>query len=210
VIHLNPDCWSRLWRAATNEVAALSRFDRLVAMYAETHRHYHNQRHIVDCLNEFDQVRQLAAEPNAVECAIWFHDAVYNPRAADNEERSAELAHDWLIEAGASDAFANSVKQLVLATKAHDGTLHPDAPLLVDVDLSILGQPTERFREYECGIRAEYAWVDQNTFAARRAEILELFLARPRLYHLESFIDRFEAQAQANLRASLQQLRRPL
>ena len=55
----NPERWSRLWHAATTAAAARGRFDRLVAMYAEPHRHYHNRRHIADCLNEFDQVRQL-------------------------------------------------------------------------------------------------------------------------------------------------------
>ena len=107
----------------------------------------------------------------AVELAIWFHDAVYDPRAADNEEKSAELACKSLRQAGANQALSNSVRRLVLATKSHDGTLHPDAPLLVDIDLSVLGRPAEQFWEYEQGIRAEYAWVEQSIFAAKRAEM---------------------------------------
>jgi len=175
-------------------------------MYAEPHRHYHNRQHIADSLREFDQVRQLAVEPEAVEFAIWFHDAVYDSHASDNEERSAELARTWLKQTGATDALTNSVRQLVLATKSHDGTLHPDAPLLVDVDLSILGQSPQKFWEYEKGIRAEYDWVDQKTFATKRAEILQGFLVRPRLYHTEFFFSRFEVQARSNLRASIEQL----
>ena len=181
-----------------------------MAIYAEPHRHYHNRQHIADCLTEFDQVREVAVEPDAVEFAIWFHDAVYDPRAGDNEERSAQLAQDWLQQSGANRVLLNSVNQLVLATKAHDNALHPDAPLIVDVDLSILGQSPERFWEYEKAIRAEYAWVDQKTFAIKRAEILERFQARPRLYHTESCFDRFEVQARANLRASIERLRRSL
>lgn len=177
-------------------------------MYAEPHRHYHNQQHIVDCLSEFDQVRQLAVEPEAVEFAIWFHDAIYDSRAGDNEERSAELAQAWLKQAGAAETLTNSVRQLVLATKAHDKTLHADAPLLVDVDLSILGQSPQRFWEYEKGIHAEYDWVDQKTFATKRAEILHRFLARPGLYHTEFFFARLEIQARSNLRASIEQLQR--
>ena len=98
---------------------------------------------------------------------------------ATTRSAAPELAHDWLQRSASSRVLADSVKQLVLATKAHDGTLHPDAPLLVDVDLSILGQPPERFREYENAIRAEYAWVDQKTFTTRRAKFCERFLARP-------------------------------
>jgi predicted metal-dependent HD superfamily phosphohydrolase len=179
----------------------------LLALYAEPHRHYHNQRHIADCLVEFDGAAHLVTDPTAVEVAIWFHDAIYDTRAPNNEERSAELAVDWLKPVGAGEGLLNSVRQLVLATKAHDGTLHPDAPLLVDVDLSILGQPPERFWEYEQQIRAEYAWVEPAFFTAKRAEILERFLARPRLYASDYFYERYENQARVNLQASVQQLR---
>ena len=204
---LTAERWSRLWRAATSHDAPAGLLDRLLAMYSDPQRHYHNQQHIAECLREFDRVGRLAAEPVAVELAICFHDAVYDPRAADNEEKSAELAGESLRQAGTNLALINSVRQLVLATKSHDGTLHPDAPLLVDVDLSVLGQPAERFWIYEHGIRAEYAWVGQTVFAAKRAEILERFLARPRLYHTDYFFTRFEVQARANLRASIERLR---
>ena len=81
-------------------------------MYSEPHRCYHNLAHIEDCLGEFDRAKQLATDPAAVELAIWFHDAVYDPRAADNEERSAELAKDWLSDLHASDALTDSVGRL--------------------------------------------------------------------------------------------------
>ena len=179
-------------------------------MYAEPHRHYHNQQHIADCLNELDRVRYLAVESDAVEFAIWFHDAVYDPRAGDNEERSADFAASGLQAGGAKAGLVRSVQQLVLATKAHDGTLHPDAPLLVDVDLSILGQSPDRFWEYENAIRAEYSWVESAAFATKRSEILGRFLARPRLFQTEYFFQRFEIQARSNLRASIEQLRHSL
>lgn len=205
---LSSERWTRLWLAVTRQKPPSGHYERLLAMYAEPHRHYHNQQHIADCLDEFEHVRQLAVEPEAVEFAIWFHDAIYDSRAGDNEERSAELAQAWLKQAGAAETLINSVRQLVLATKAHDGMLHPDAPLLVDVDLSILGQSPEKFGEYERGIRREYDWVDQRTFAIKRAEILQRFLARPRLYSTEFFFARLEVQARSNLRASMEQLQR--
>lgn len=204
---LNPERWSQLWHTVADSAPTAEYYERLVAMYSEPHRHYHNLRHIADCLREFEAVRHLAREPVAVELAIWFHDGVYDPRAGDNEERSAALACDWLKQSGATSALTHSVSQLVLATKAHDGTLHPDAPLLVDVDLSILGQPPDRFWDYERAIRAEYASVDPKIYTAKRAEILDRFLARPRLYHTEYFFARFESRARANLHASIDRLR---
>jgi predicted metal-dependent HD superfamily phosphohydrolase len=210
VTMLSQDRWTRLCCGAVGIDSSPEYFNRLVALYSESHRHYHNQQHIADCLREFDQVRAFATEPNAVEMAIWFHDAVYDPRASDNEERSADLAVDFLKGTGAGEALVNSVRQLILATKAHDGSLHADAPLRVDVDLSILGSSAATFWEYENGIRAEYAWVDPKVFASKRAEILEHFLSRSRLYHTEFLFTRLETQARANLRASIEHLRRAI
>ncbi|HMP82889.1 MAG TPA: N-methyl-D-aspartate receptor NMDAR2C subunit, partial [Verrucomicrobiota bacterium] len=108
---------------------------------------------------------------------------------------------------GAASALVASVGQLILATKSHEARLHADAPLLVDVDLSILGQPPERFWEYERQIREEYAWVAPEQFATKRADILQTFLARPRIYHTQIFRQKLEAQARINLDASIRQLR---
>jgi len=175
--------------------------------YAEPHRHYHNLQHIADCLAEFDRVRCLAGSPMAVELAIWFHDIIYNPKASDNEEQSAELATIWLSQGGADADLVESVRRLVLATKAHDATLHPDALLMVDVDLSILGQPEAQFCDYERRIRQEYQWVPANVFAAKRARILEGFLKRQCIYHTPNFQTRFETTARSNLQRSISWLR---
>ena len=178
-------------------------FNRLIAAYLEPHRHYHSLRHIAECQQEFEAVREQAASPEAIELAIWFHDAIYNTKASDNEEKSAEWARDFLEET----SLAEQVSNLVLATKHHDVRLDPVAPMLVDIDLSILGQPEKRFWEYEDQIRAEYSWVDSAVFSEKRAEILETFLKRDRIYSTDSFFDRYEPQARQNLQASIDRLR---
>src|SRR5437660_7778156 len=87
----------------------------LVSFYSEPHRHYHNQGHISECLDEFDASRYLARRPLAVELAIWFHDAIYETRAADNEEKSADLAKKRISEAGGDGQLCASVAALVMA-----------------------------------------------------------------------------------------------
>jgi len=201
------DRWEQVWREATGAKDAERVYQELIALYSQPHRHYHNLRHISECLREFDSARQLARELVAVELAVWFHDAIYDTHAGDNEERSAELAKRSIREAGGSAASCDAVAALVLATKAHDPWLHPDAPLLVDVDLSILGKPEPRFQEYEAQIRHEYEWVPDATFAAKRAEILERFLARERIYSTESFFSKYEQRARLNIRNSIRNLR---
>jgi predicted metal-dependent HD superfamily phosphohydrolase len=70
----------------------------LLPRYSEPHRHYHNVQHIEECLREFEFGQHLAADPAAVELAILFHDAIYDPRRSDNEEQSAQLAIALLTE----------------------------------------------------------------------------------------------------------------
>jgi len=205
---LTRDRWNQLLRAAGAREDGSSCYDRLTSLYREPHRHYHNLQHIAECLQEFDSARNLAREPVAVELAIWFHDAIYDPRASDNEERSADLARQCLAGLGLNDPLQDSVARLILATKHHDNALHADTPLLVDVDLAILGQPGERFWQYEAAIRQEYDWVDKNIFAMKRAEILERFLARGQIYNTGYFFSKYEQQARANLIASIEKLRR--
>lgn len=199
---LGQERWQQLWRSLGAKGDAVGWYETLLRAYAEPQRHYHNQRHIADCLAEFDAVRSLARQPDAVELALWFHDAVYDPKAADNEEQSAALAKRCLVAAGLGD-LAEVVARLIMATKTHDTMPATDAALLVDVDLSILGQSAARFAEYEAQIRAEYAWVAAEIFAAKRAEILRRFLARPRIYVTEPFFAPYETQARRNLTESI-------
>lgn len=203
----NPNRWAQLWRqvsAATGDSQPIYR--ELASLYSQPHRHYHNLHHIAECLAEFDSARHPVSQPVAVELALWFHDAIYDTRAQDNEERSAELATRRIADAGGNAELSKAVTALVLATKTHEPSAHPDAPLVVDVDLSILGQPKERFQEYEVQIRREYAWVPEETFAAKRAEILERFLARKRIYTTDHFLAKYERQARTNLQGSIRRL----
>jgi predicted metal-dependent HD superfamily phosphohydrolase len=175
--------------------------------YAGPQRHYHNARHILECLRLFDDVKKHAVDPIALELAIWFHDAVYEPRARDNEECSADLASDAILHAGGGEDLAARVQALVLTTKTHEPSTVIDAAWLLDIDLAILGERPELFDAYDAAIRAEYAWVDAGEFRARRADILDGFLARPQIYRTPHFRNRFETTARSNLQRAIARLR---
>ena len=66
-------------------------YDDLVRRYNEPDRRYHGWAHLTHCLREFDRAAVQMEIPDAVELALWFHDAVYVPCARDNEQRSADL-----------------------------------------------------------------------------------------------------------------------
>jgi predicted metal-dependent HD superfamily phosphohydrolase len=179
----------------------------LVRAYSEPHRAYHNLRHIDDCLRLFDDVQRLALRPIELEMALWFHDVVYSPRAKDNEERSAEWARGVCRRARFAPEFEAGVATLILATRHDAPPSTPDAGLVVDIDLSVLGRPPAEFDAYEAAIREEFRWVPDLLFRPGRAKVLQSFLARPAIYTSDFFRDRYERQARANLERSLSRLR---
>jgi predicted metal-dependent HD superfamily phosphohydrolase len=200
------DRWLALLHTAGAVWDASGWFDRLAKAYSEPQRHYHNHQHIAECLAEFDEARHLAQQPAAVELALWFHDAVYDPKAGDNEEQSAALAKRCLGECGITSPLGETVARLVMVTKHHDMGTDADAAVMVDVDLSILGRDEKRFFEYEEQIRREYAWVPAAVFGPKRAEILQGFLARKRIFITDWFRDKYEQHARRNLEASIHRL----
>lgn len=178
-------------------------FAALYARYSEPHRRYHTMQHLEECFAVFDELKGVASDPVACELALWWHDAVYDTIASDNETRSAEMAGVTLVEAGTGSARIDRVKALILATKSHETHGDPDAAVVLDCDLAILGSTPERFAEYEKQIRAEYGWVPEFLYARKRSEVLEGFLKRERIYQTERGREEFDAAARENLRRVL-------
>lgn len=199
--------WSNLWKAIPAQGDGSEWFGCVYGSYAEPHRHYHNRRHLQECLEELDQNRSLATQPVLLETALWFHDVIYDPQTtSENEELSADLARDALESGDAAPAFIQNVRALILLTKHHTPSVTPDSALMCDIDLAILGKDETRFDDYEAAIRAEYAWVPVQEYVKGRTRVLEKFLQRPRLYVTQPFADRYEAQARCNLKRSLERL----
>lgn len=200
--------WLRLWaRFGASDVEARAAWRDLVTRYSAPERAYHSLDHILDCQRALDDSRTLATEPDAIEAALWYHDAVYEPQRSDNEEASARLAREVLLHAGMRPDRVTKVEQLILATRHAAIPENGDAALIMDIDLSILGARRERFEWYEEAVRAEYSWVTESVFRARRAELLEGFLSRTALYATQAFRERFESQARMNLARSIERLR---
>jgi predicted metal-dependent HD superfamily phosphohydrolase len=203
--------WDALWNRLGVMQAPSQRpvLAELLERYAEPHRVYHGVAHLRDVLTEFDQARsaELARRPDEVELALWFHDAIYDPRRSDNELKSADLVRRAASDAGVAEQSCERVHALVMATDHRAVPADADAQLICDVDLAILGADAARFDEYERQIRAEYAWVPDPAFRARRIEILEALIARRAIFSTVHFQERFEARARANLSRSLTVLR---
>ena len=98
----------------------------LEAAYGDLGRGYHGWSHISDLFEALDQVSELATRKDLVATAIFWHDAVYDTRAADGTRRadavnvldSAELFRQHSL---LSVADADAVHELIMATTDHLG-----------------------------------------------------------------------------------------
>jgi predicted metal-dependent HD superfamily phosphohydrolase len=108
-----------------------------------------------------------------------------------------------LLYAGATKQLVDAIGKLIMITSHKVAPTTDDEALVVDIDLSILGKPAERFDEYEKAIRAEYAHIPDDAFRKGRSDILQKFLARDRIYTTEYFYNKYEKSARANLERSL-------
>lgn len=190
--------WRRAW-AALGLPAPQGVMMLLLDAYAEPQRHYHSPQHLHECLSHVESALALAQRPGEVELALWFHDAVYDPKGKDNEQRSADWACEVLSVAGAKVEVQQRVRALIMATCHNAVPVDSDAQLLVDIDLAILGADPARFAEYDQQVRAEYRWVPGWIYRRKRKEVLAAFLQRPAIYSTEWFRERFEALARENL-----------
>jgi len=181
---------------------------RARAGYAEPHRHYHDERHLDDCLRQLDDIHDLGdRERRFLRWAILWHDAIYDPQRTDNEERSAELAFRELSECGVSASDAAEVAQLIRLTKGHRvETGDSLGALLVSIDLSILGADPDRYSSYVAGVRREYAHVSDEAWRSGRAAMLRRLMESDPLYPDSRFQAALEEQARQNMRDELTQL----
>ncbi len=205
--------WASLWRAVASSEPRVP-FDQLCTDYGEADRAYHTLEHVRHCLAQLDAFRDdhrtgELEHPTEVELALWLHDVVYRPREAHNEQRSADWAARYLRAGSAHDDTVERVSALILATRHDCEPDSPDAALVVDIDLSILGAAPDAFDGYEAAIGREYSWVPISVYREKRAAFLEAFLARPSLYGTEYFRARYELTARENLQRSLRALQTP-
>ena len=194
--------WRDLLRAwAVDPSLADAVFEEVRGHYAGPGRFYHTLDHVRSVLDTVEGLGSHARNPNAVRLAAWLHDAIYDSRASDNEERSAGYAEGLCEKLAIPDG--RRVACLILKTKTHDAGDDPDAQALLDADLAVLGAAELDYRDYSERIRREYAWVPEPDYRKGRRRVLESVLARPRLYHL---LRTLEEPARRNIAAEIARL----
>lgn len=193
------------WRQAGGIGDTEEIFLKLAKLYSASNRHYHTLEHVSACLDELDAIPNkgenfLTAEMrNEIALAIFFHDAIYNPKKNDNEFESAMFFREIAENHNLLASSTLSVYHMILATKDHEASTRA-AQYLLDIDLSILGTSDAVFDRYDQDIRKEYAHVSDVEWNFGRKQFMKKFLNRERLFKTDWFHARFEDKAKANLR----------
>lgn len=180
----------------------------LLDRWGEPHRRYHTATHLLAVLEALDRLleRSDAAVREAVLLSAWFHDAVYEGAAGDDERASASLAVERL-RSRTSEATAREVERLVLLTARHDVQPGDRAgQLLCDADLAILGSPPGEYARYAAAVREEYAHIPDEAFIMGRRAVLERLLALDPLYHTDQARVLWAGTAAGNLARELESL----
>ncbi len=177
--------WSLL--ASRHDAGAFAALD---AAYREPQRAYHAWGHIADMLGKLESLSHLAARPDLVAAAIFWHDSVYLTRDPDGRPRlDPENVRDsaGLFERHSrfDDVERRAVHDLIMATahhmkakarEEHYPGFSRDLDFFLDLDLSSLAAPWPVFLKNLDDIRFEFSWAPEQEFFHGRTKMLESFL----------------------------------
>lgn len=195
----------------------------LLKQYGDEERYYHNEMHIAEILGFVGQFQKYIMNPLVVKSATLWHDASYQTQDENgaylpdqlNVTNSAQAFNHY-----ASDKFPETDRNATLAMiqatdghrlpesdKGHYAGFRQDVGILLDLDIFQFAKPWAEFEQNTHDIRQEFSWVDDKRFYLARANILEKFAARDRLYHVVPTREQWEKQARSNLDRSIKELR---
>jgi predicted metal-dependent HD superfamily phosphohydrolase len=184
---------------SANEKLAKSLWAEIEKQYSSRKRHYHDLTHLENMIAELEAVKKQIANFDVMLFSVFYHDIVYKPTAAYNEEKSAEFAKDRLSGLGVESNLADAVARQIIATKKHEKSIDDDVNYLLDADLSVLGKDWETYKTYAANIRKEYAIYPDFMYKPGRKKVLHHFLAFPEIYKTPEFKEKYELQARKNL-----------
>ena len=189
----DPELVERLW-------------EELVSFYTDEHRYYHSLSHLENVFLRLKEVRELISDWDVILFSLFYHDIIYDVEKADNEEQSACLAEERLLQLQVPVAKIQQCREQILATKKHDFHSDPDTNYFTDADLSILGQDWESYQAYARNVRKEYAVFPDTVYNAGRTKVLEHFSQMDRIFKTDYFHDRLEKQAKENMQREIEEI----
>ena len=143
----------------------------------ERHRGWHGPAHVTRMLQELESVPH-GEDRDILALAAIYHDAVYDPRATNNEEKSADL-----LLAHATDSSAPVIAKAaatIHASKWTHATQDGISRKFFALDSWQLTDdcPLHERLNYERGIYREYQWAGWRTYREKRRDFLQSWADR--------------------------------
>ena len=144
----------------------------LLSMWNESHRHYHNLNHLNDLIDQINENKSKYSDKGyeKLMLAAIFHDCIYDPMSATNEEDSANFLMECVVDKSNSDVL--EVKQMILDTKTHKSTTNLSESFN-RYDMSVVERDFDQLLEWEKGISEEYSGYSKDVYKSGRVKFLE-------------------------------------
>lgn len=149
--------------------------------YNETHRYYHNLKHlqyILDVIHVLYQDSKITSnEYNILVQAAIYHDIVYNPKRTDNETKSIEF-YLSIVNNNFNNLSKIELKNIDKIVQIINDTKHRTPPIdklsrvFWEIDNSILLSDFKTLLQYEDDIFKEYQFVSYQIYKEKRIEFL--------------------------------------
>lgn len=198
--------FKRLSKYTDNTTLINNTFSDLLNDYRGEKRHYHDLSHITNLLYLLEDHKFRLRDEDAVFFAIWFHDVIYNTWSNNNEEKSADFAHEVLRQTHMPLSKIETIVHYIHATKTHTADGDTDLELFLDFDLSILGSENAIYEVYARQIREEFHAYPNFIYNRGRRKALRSFLEKRYIYHSDEFRRHYEAKARENIQRELDTL----
>jgi predicted metal-dependent HD superfamily phosphohydrolase len=170
----------------------------ILQKYAQPLRRYHNQQHLIHCLEQLDQVKHLIPHADAVEMALWFHDAIYVPGKTDNEQKSSELFLEYALDNFPVE-FIRQVERLILVTTHKHTSIDFDERFIADIDLSSFGLDWGDFLVDSQNLREERLDIPDSAYFQAHTQFLKHLMSRSSIFQTQPFFDLYEQTAKQNI-----------
>jgi len=162
-------------------------FTDLIAGYQNPNRGYHSLLHLWWVIKEAKKYMSVMENPAEVMMALFYHDAIYNPRIPDTENvvLSLNRCMDVLRSGEISQNIRINISKIIMGTLHDKPPLSADEALARDIDLSmIIGFAPETI---ETLMRKEYAFVPEDVYLIARKRVLKSFYLNDHLFLSQPF-----------------------
>jgi len=122
---------------------------------------YHTQDHVLFVRNAALKIASECGfsqeDKNIVEVAALFHDVGYVNSPKNHEEKSCEIAKEFLSKKGIDNKTIDTISQAIMATKIPQNPQNEISKVLCDADLLHLGsenyaEQADKMRKEKCGM----------------------------------------------------------